>query len=301
MPKLVLDTDVGNDIDDLIALILLSVLHKQGAISLEGILTSKRHRLCAPYCEQFTKYLGCQYKIGAGNPDEGPVHRTGYLSNYWLLREQFRELNLTGVDDFQSADYVLENILRVNTDGIVFVGIGLSTNLARFLRNPAQAKVYNERVTKTVLMAGDFSRDKPEFNVSQDIQSFQTVLDNITGEVVFVGHEIGRNIAIRPEWFWNLFQSGDLKPLWLAYVSSKPKAVSQFCHDAATVLYASGHFKQLFKLSSPGQVHLEGKVTKFSPHEDGNHRIVVCDEHTFPTILHEIERLVLQSVSDPKQ
>lgn len=297
MRKILLDTDIGNDIDDLLAICCLAGLCNQGLVDVKGLVTSKRHKLAAPYCDFFCKFLDQSFEIGEGNLAEGPVQRTGYLSNYWLLREQFTSIGNLQPGDFVTADDLIKKTLTQH-DGITYIGIGFSTNLGRFFQKEENIELFNKSVSQTYLMAGDFSDNNPEFNVAQDETSFRKVLECITGDIFFCGHEIGRKIFVTKTFFENLFFDGKIKPLWLAYFSMKMSATNQFCHDPITMLLATGLYDEHYVISERGKVFLEGNVTSFRETKNGNHKIVRDLNASSVEIVREITTLARNCAKD---
>ena len=57
--KVIFDTDMGNDVDDALALAMLYGYHKSGKAELAGILVNKGNPNAPKFCAALNKYYGC--------------------------------------------------------------------------------------------------------------------------------------------------------------------------------------------------------------------------------------------------
>lgn len=164
----VLDTDIGTDVDDLLALLLLATAPEVDLVAVTTVYgdTDLRARLAA----RVLRLLG---------RDDVPVHagtsqpRSG-REVWWAGHEGG---DLTGladerVDPVGGVDALATAAAR-HPGELAVVAIGPLTNLGEALaRDPG----WGERLGRLVVMGGEFVEADPEHNVRSDILAAQQVL-----------------------------------------------------------------------------------------------------------------------------
>jgi inosine-uridine nucleoside N-ribohydrolase len=182
----IFDTDMGNDIDDALALAMLHALSDRGECELIGVTLTNGNPAAVPYVRMLNRFYGRpglpggaalrQLKDGAGD---------GYMS---------AALKGRAVDSApaESAPAVLRRLLERARQKVTVVQTGFSTNLAALLDSPGGAALAKEKVALVVAMAGNFADGAPEYNVRIDIPSARAVFERWPTPVVFSGFEIGR-------------------------------------------------------------------------------------------------------------
>ncbi|MEM9016063.1 MAG: nucleoside hydrolase, partial [Verrucomicrobiota bacterium] len=135
--KMIFDTDMGNDIDDAMALVMIHQLAKRGAVELLAVTSTKDHPLSAPYIDALNTYYGFpDIPIGVvedgATPEEGRYNavakRTGKKG------EMLYPHDLTSGEDAPKAVSLLRTLLAEADDSsIVLVQVGFFTNYAGLL------------------------------------------------------------------------------------------------------------------------------------------------------------------------
>lgn len=277
---LIFDTDMGNDIDDALALAMIHALQSRGEARLVAVTVTKDNPAAAAYIDAVnTFYLRPDIPIGVVRAGKTP--ESSPMLNVPLARKTSRG-QLVYPRDWNAsrapeAVQLLRSILEKQADGsVIVVQVGFSTNLARLL--DAAPDLVRKKVRLLSVMAGEFPAGKPEYNVKIDIPAARKLFGAWPGPVVFSGFEIGRSIEYPASSIERDYAYTDHHPIADAY-----RAYAKFPYDRPTwdltsVLYALRPDSGYFSLSAPGTVSIadDGR-TIFSPGE-GQHRYLLADE-----------------------
>ena len=174
--RLIFDTDMGNDIDDAVALAMIHALESRGEATLLAVTVTKDNRWAAPFIDVMDTFYG------RGNIPIGVVHdgKTPEDSNMIRLPSERKRPDgsfvyphrLIDGHDAPEAVGLLRRVLAREKDGaVVIVQVGFSTNLARLLDSKADVALVKRKVRLLSLMGGAFPAGKPEYNIETDIPS----------------------------------------------------------------------------------------------------------------------------------
>ena len=175
MVKFLLDTDIGDDIDDSFALALLV---KAGGENLLGVTTVFRNTADrAQQATQLLKTLGrSDVPVYAGErlPIKEPIHVFAKDSDELPENQhicQWNE-NYAGYPVKEGAvDYIIECAEKYG-ENLVILPIGPLTNIARAIEKAPDTM---KKVGKIVQMGGWFSNYEPEWNILCDPEAAHTV------------------------------------------------------------------------------------------------------------------------------
>ena len=277
MHNIILDTDVGNDIDDVLALAVLYSLHQQKKIDFKAILISKAADDAPRFTDYFNQTLGLDIPIG--KTDRGvAIPFNTYLHLTGLFVERSPKLAAKMHDDYPLATEVLRNQLNAADDASIdLVTIGFLSNIGDFLKGEKDAALFNKKVRRIFMMAGNYKQAQPEFNVMMDIPAFKAVLETYQGPIDFIGFELGKvrypEVSIR-----RLYEEGRHDVIWLSYFSYATRPHQRQCWDPITTVVASGLYEDCYSFSEPGRVTVEGNgITKHEAENGGPHRFVTID------------------------
>lgn len=280
-PKTVIfDTDMGNDIDDLLALQILINYEKAGKISIAGIAISKDNPLAAEVTERYYN------RYGIGNPQfgrvyDGPNKDTGnYLEPVLCaLKKGCIPVNKEK-EEKQEAWEMMRKILIASPDSsVTIISTGPTVNLARLLMSLPDSlscldgrELVSKKVRLLSIMGGDYSGSGvAEWNILQDIPSSRYVLDEWCGELVASGFEIGKNILFPHQCIESGFSQNH--PLRIGYEHFLQMPYDRPCWDLTSVLYAIEPDGGWFDFSDRGKINInEDGVSEFMPSADGTHR-----------------------------
>ena len=178
--KIIFDTDMGNDVDDVVALDMLYKYQDEGKIDLLGIISSKRELGSVKFIDAMNTLYGYpNIPIGIVKtyPEEGYTDKDKRLNyaDYVVANNSYKHT----VNDWNALPdgyKLLRQLLAKEDDrSVVVVAVGFSTNLARMMESKGDEysplggkELFEQKVEKVVIMAGNFDERKGEYNVFKD-------------------------------------------------------------------------------------------------------------------------------------
>lgn len=290
--KLIFDTDMGNDVDDALALAMIHALESRGECELLAVTVTKDHEECAPYIDALNTFYG-RGDIPIGVVRDGA---TPGKSKFTGLAQEKTSGNyvfphdLQLGDDVPSATAVLRKTLASQPDGsVAIVQVGFSTNLARLLDSEADEHsplsgrdLVAKKVTLLSIMAGAFEpingNTHKEYNVIKDIPAAQTLATRWPTPITWSGFEIGLALRYPAESIENDYTYTDRHLISESYQLYNPTPHERPTWDLTSVLYAVRPDRDYFGLSARGTVSVDDEgITTFTPNGAGNHRYLVLD------------------------
>src|SRR5579883_855037 len=153
----IFDTDMGNDVDDAIALAIIHALESKGEAKLLAVTLTKDNRWAAPYVDLVdTFYRRPEIPVGmvhngktpADSPMiQVPAERKKPDGSYVYPRR------LKTSADAPEANELLRRVLSAQKDhSVSIVQVGFSTNLARLLESDADRKLVAKKVKLLAVM-----------------------------------------------------------------------------------------------------------------------------------------------------
>ena len=291
--RIIFDTDIGNDVDDALALGLLHSLQTRGACELLGVTITRCDELAGPYVNAVNHFYGrAQLPVGCirGTPESD----TSKFLPLVAVRDgdAFRYPHeLRRSSDAPDALKLLRRLLAAQPDGsVTLVQVGYFSNFAALLDTPADEfsplkglDLVRQKVKLLSVMAGAFQTVEDnnhicEFNVVRDIPAAQKLAREWPTPIVWSGFEVGMALP---------YPAGSIERDY-HYVSHHPIAASYFAYmpppherptwDLTSALYAVLPERGYFGLSSPGTVTVEADgFTRFSPKAGGRDRFLKLD------------------------
>jgi inosine-uridine nucleoside N-ribohydrolase len=280
--RIIFDTDIGNDIDDALALAMLHSLQTRGEVKLLAVTTSKDNQFAGPFIDLMdTFYHRPGIPIGTvrngRTPDEGkylrPVVESGFYPHL-----------LTDSQKAPDAVTVLRKTLAGEKDhSVVIVQVGFSTNLARLLDSrPDLAsmlpgrELVRTKVRMISVMAGHFPTGPPEYNVKIDIEAARKLFGESPAPIVFSGYEVGKQILYPASSIEHDFGYVPHHPVADAYRDYMKMPYDRPTWDLTAVLYAVRP-KDSFSLSPKGRVTVDAEgVTAFAEEKNGPHQYLTA-------------------------
>ena len=289
--RFVFDTDLGNDVDDSMALAVIHALQNRGECEVLAITTTKDNPFVAPMINVLNTFYG-RPDIPVAVVKNGPTKEDGLYNRQVLeLRDDDGKLRyprtLMPEDSANLPDAVpyLRKLLAGEPDGsVVLVQVGFFTNFARLLDTPADTispltgkELIAKKVKLLSLMAGSFdSSGHKEYNVVIDIPSAKKLIAQWPTEMIFSGFEIGETIQHPGASMKEDYGYVKYHPLKDAYHFYRGLDNSQPTYDLTSVLYVVRPNRGYFDLSPPGTVAvLDDGQTTFTPGAGGKHRYMI--------------------------
>jgi inosine-uridine nucleoside N-ribohydrolase len=280
----IFDTDMGNDIDDALALAMLHALESRGEVKLLAVTITKDNPYAATYVDIVNHFYG-RGAIPVGIVKNG---KTPEDSN--MIKAPSARVAADGtlvytrkiLDGRKAADatVVLRQVLERQLDGsVVVVQVGFSTNLARLIEAPGGKELIARKVKLLSIMAGEFPPGRAEFNVKTDIPAAKKVFEDWPTPVVASGFEIGRAIRYPAQSIENDFAYVSNHPIADAYRNYRKMPYDRETWDLTSVLYGVRPDRGYFGLSETGWIRVdeEGK-TRLEPSPEGRHRYLTVDD-----------------------
>ena len=280
----IFDTDMGNDVDDALALAMLHAMESRGECRLLGVTVTKDNPWAPVFVDLVNTFYGRgQIPVGmvkGGVTPEGspmiqaPAERRRADGTLVYPRR------LASGAEAPEAVGLLRRLLAAEKDGsVVIVQVGFSTNLARLLDAPADVDLVKRKVKLLSVMAGNFVEPKPEFNVEKDTASARKLFDQWPGEIVASGYEIGDAMKFPAARIEKDFAWAPDHPVVDAYRAYMKMPYDRQTWDLTAVLYAVRPGGGYFELSSPGRITADDAGrTSFRADAAGKHRYLVLPE-----------------------
>lgn len=268
--KLIFDTDMGNDIDDAMALAVIHALQSRGECELLAVTSSKDNPWSILYCDVVNSFYG-RPEIPLGRVSQGVTNLDGSYTRKVVETSEngipVFARRFQDAEDIPEAVSVLRSTLAAQPDhSVTLVVVGFSTNVARLLQSPGDQispQTGLELVTRKVKllsqMIGRFDRDKPakfhEYNVRLDVPAAKAVYEIWPKEipVVVSGWEVGRAIQIRATSIQNDYDYVKYHPIRLGYEYWHKMPYNRPTYDLTSILYAVRPERGYFGLSKAGQ------------------------------------------------
>lgn len=286
---LIFDTDIGNDIDDALALGLIHGLQSQDECKLLAVTVTKDNRYAGPMVDVLnTFYRRNDIPIGVVRggftPDDGKYIRTistaednGKLRYPHKLRD--------GRDAPEATGLLRKGLAAQPDNSVVIVQVGFFTNMARLLDSKPDAvspldgmTLVKKKVRLLSAMAGKFIPTSgverfQEYNLVTDVKSARQVLQSWPTPIVFSGDEIGKAILYPARSIGQDYGYVPHHPVAEAYRLHGKMPYDRPTWDLTSVLYAVRPEAGYFGLSSRGRVTFDSDgVTRFQPQSSGLHR-----------------------------
>jgi inosine-uridine nucleoside N-ribohydrolase len=275
----IFDTDMGNDVDDALALAMLHALASRGEVKLLAVTVSKDNPWAAEYVRLVDEYYG-RGSIPVGIVRDGKEKQDG------LYVRQVCELHGRHLDKaaVQDAVELLRKTLAGESDGAVtLIQVGFSTNLARLLdsapdrySNLSGMDLVKKKVRLLTVMAGNFAEPKREYNVMIDIPAATKLFATWPTDIYISGFEVGAAILYPAVSIENDFPKDN--PVAEAYRLYEKMPYDRPTWDLTTVLYDLRPDRGYFGVSQPGDVLVSANgTTSFQPNPQGKRYLLKVD------------------------
>jgi inosine-uridine nucleoside N-ribohydrolase len=197
-PRIIFDTDIGGDADDLGALVMLHNYVKRGDCELLAVMLWSTNEYAVPAVDAINRfYLHPNIPIGT-RKDPTYTNETDYNK---AVADNF-EHKLT-YNDVPDAVELYRKILASAADtSITIVTVGPLLNIQRLLQSKADSHsplngsdLISKKVKEFVMMGGQFPKGENEWNFNGNMPGVtKYVLRNLKVPIVFSGFELGAQI-----------------------------------------------------------------------------------------------------------
>lgn len=307
--KLIFDTDMGNDIDDALALGVIHGLQSRGECELLAVTLSKDNDFAGPFVDLVNTFYG------RGNVPIGVVRNGKTPEDSRYLTEPVKAMDngqqryphdLRSGKDAPEAVGLLRKILAEQPDGsVALCVVGFSTNATRLLDSPADKfspltgkELITRKVRVLSMMAGMFSQTGrvKEYNVYIDSPAASKIFSEWPTQLVASGFEIGLAIKFPAFNIERDFAYVKHHPLREAYGLYQKMPYDRETWDLTSVLWAVRPNHGYFGLSPAGQIRVDEKdVTQFDVTETGRQKYLTVT----PEQIARVREALVQLASQP--
>jgi inosine-uridine nucleoside N-ribohydrolase len=289
--KVIFDTDMASDVDDVGALAILHALADLGEAEILAVGISSRNEDVGPCLDAINTWygrpdipIGYQRGIQVGYPtDSGEPTESKYAA---AVGKAFPH-DLAKSSDAPEAALLYRKVLAAQADGsVVIVSVGFLTNLRSLLDTPADSvspltgeELVRRKVRLWVCMGGKFpdgrfSNGDGEYNLRVDTEASVRALSDWPTPVVFSGFEIGTRVMTGKR----LGAAPEASPVRAAYLHFNGLN-SRESWDQTAVLYAVRGAAAYWTESETGlclmHVHGRSGYNEWLPTPRKSHRYLI--------------------------
>lgn len=266
--NVIFETDMGNDVDDALAIDMLYKYNKQKRINLMAVMLNKEGEFPPKYIDLLNTWYG-QKRIPIGvspRADKSLVAGTNYTQVVCeKLDEKGKPLYKRSIKDYSkllSAVKLYRKILAKAEDAsVTIVSVGFSTNLALLLDTKADEyspltgkELVAQKVKRLVTMAGHIENPKyAEYNVVNDVAACQRVFNEWPTPIYMSPFELGLQVRYPAQSIENDFTWTKHHPIVDSYKVYLKKIEDRPTWDLTAVLYAVDP-QQFFNISPAGKI-----------------------------------------------
>lgn len=313
IPIVIFDTDLGNDIDDVLALQMLFNYAHEELIDLRGVTISK----CNPHSIEVVDGL-CRYNgfedmpLGYAYNGVTPEDNSYLLPTLAATFEGRRLLNpkrtlSSGIPEGYKA---LRKWLSGAADtSVVLIAVGPLTNIGRLIDSRGDeisplsgVELMKKKVKLFEIMGGEYSRqynDFAEYNITSDLAAAKSVIEKSPVGIIASGWEVGSAVRYPHESILQDFGDPLADPLCVAYMHYQPMPYDRECWDLTAVLDAVEGDNELFGRSVKGRIIVNEKgITRFVECENGEDAFLILDSAKIDQVVSTLVKRVVGKVSD---
>lgn len=288
VPLVIFDTDMGPDIDDVLALGMLHSYQKQGVIEIAAVTVSRKSEAGSKYSDVVNTFYG--------RPDIPIGMYYGDMSYSYDDRLSYVSTADSWPNDVANSPiepgYIIQR--RVLADAaaagrsVIIIQTGFSGNLSDLVESSGDdispksgRELIDESVTLLSIMAGSFDLRIVEFNVEKDIESARKVFDQWPGPMAVSPFELGNAIhypysSITSDYGWV-----DRHPVRTAYEfedlgwhQDSPPFYNMKSWDLTSVIEAIEPGADFFKTTATGTVTVDGSGQTYFSEGSGQHYLL---------------------------
>ena len=256
--KVILDTDMDSDVDDVHALAVLHALEKKGEVEILGIIVTSDDAYAASCVDVLNTFYG--------RPDipvgflKGQPHLREFSKYTKALSEEFPH-DLPSAAQAQDATMLYRKLLAGSPDAsVTIVTIGHLTNFQNLLQSaPDEVSdmdglaLVHKKVDRWICMGGKFPEGKEANFYRPDPQSTRYTMDHWQKEVIFCGWEVGNEIITGGSYLKNELPANH--PVYRAFELYNDFA-GRASWDQVAVLMLTEASSNFFTTESEGYVHV---------------------------------------------
>jgi len=290
--KVIFDTDLGSDYDDVGALAMLHALEDQGRIQILCIGTSNKLPHSVPIIRIINEYYGKKY-LPVGTVGEDGIALDCWHREKWTdyIVERYRKEISDSVIVRDAVSVYREALANQPDQSVSIVTVGFLTNLKNLLMSAPDRhsglsgiELVRRKVRTLTAMAGMFPKGR-ETNIIVDVESAQYVFKHWPTEVLLSGYEIGKPVRTG-DWLiaQNIPKKSPVREIYeLAIkqdkqerdINSRYMDGGRASYDQTAVLAAVGPLDNYFNVESGEIVVADDGLNIWHPDPNGRHKRLI--------------------------
>jgi hypothetical protein len=272
--RVLFDTDIQGDVDDVGAVAMLHALADAGEAELLAMGVSAKHPACIPCLDALNTYFQ--------RPDIplGVVKGKGFRRDSKYIEQIADEFphRIRSADEVPDAALLYRRVLAAQGDrSVVMISVGQLTNFRNLLQTAPDAHsdlggvdLVRRKVKLWVCMGGKFPAGR-EANLIHDGPAAAYAVANWPTPIVFSGFEIGRPILTGGR-LKNLPPGSPVRRAYDLYKKLRP----HHSWDQTAVLYAVRGRSDLWDLKTGGHCHVSPDgANEWRPAPDKDHACLI--------------------------
>ena len=292
--KVIFDTDIGNDVDDVLALSMLHALMTRKDCELLAVTVTKPDELSGPFVDMMNTFYG-RPDLPIAVIRGGFKNETGRFLPLAAVKDNGRlryPRDMQSSSDTPDPQKLLRRVLGRQADqSVTLIQVGFFSNLAALLDTPADefsplkgVDLVQQKVKLLSVMAGAFQTINHgnhylEYNVIKDIPAARKLAEFWPSPIVWSGFEIGIAVPYPAASIEQDYGYVTHHPAAEAYYLYQPPPHERPTWDLTAVLYGVCPDRDYFELSSPGRVVVaDDGFTRFTPAKEGRDRFLILND-----------------------
>lgn len=288
----IFDTDIGNDIDDVLALQMLLNYENEGKVDILGITISKSNPQVVEYVDGYCRFndrenMPLGYAYNGVNPE--PYRYVPVTLDTLIEGEKVLSPIRSLTSDIPEGYVLQRRLLAKQPDNsVVMIVVGPQTNIQRLLDSGPDkyssltgVELVRKKVRLLSVMGGLYSNrfDFAEWNIIQDLAAAKTVFEKWPSEIVASGWEVGNEMLYPHQSILNDFEDSEKHPLCVSYKVYEAMPYDRPTWDLTSVLYAIEPDSGYFGLSEFGTIAIDSIGNSiFRGETQGKYRHLVIPE-----------------------
>ena len=283
----IFETDMGNDIDDALALDMLYKYADMGIVNLLGVGVNRPDPYSVEFIDVMNTWFGYpdvaigKITNGVDCANDPPAN---FVKTVCLYQENGASpFGRTHTDYSQlpeAPDFYRELLAQQPDSSVVVVSVGFSTNLSRLLDSQpdrfsplAGRDLVAQKVKLLSIMAGNLVEPTAwEYNVGRDVPAVQNVFNNWPTPIVVSPYDVGVAVMFPASVVENNLDYAGANPVKIGYESYMQMPYDRPSWDLTSVLYAVEGTKNYFTISEWGRIEVDNEAhTTFYANENGRH------------------------------
>ncbi len=285
--SIIFETDMGNDIDDAMALDILYKNMDSHNIDLLGISVHKNNPHAAEFIDIMNNWYGHKrIPIGVNTSCVTDMGCIDYCTKVCAMNDKdgMALFERSKKPRFEEAVDMYRRLLaEQDNKSVVIVTVGFSTTMAALLKSEGDnhsplsgRELVEKKVKYFSIMAGEFeNQDHREFNIEKDVEAAKYFFENSPVPFVVTPFKLGTQILYPAKSILNDFEWGMKHPFVEAYKNYLEMPYDCCTFDVIATYYACFPNTENLTLSEEGEVEIydDGK-TRFIPKKEGRFRIL---------------------------